>query len=74
MGITKAFFQSSGIAFLFIVISSNLVRYGIMSSPNNFKITSGMPSGLTDFYLPNFVNSFPIILIPMVKGLPESVD
>ena len=74
MGTNIAFFQSPGIAVLFIVISSNLARYGIIASPPYFKLSPGMPSGLTDFFLPIADNRFPIMLILMVKGLPDSVD
>ena len=74
MGTTVAFFQSLGIALLFIIISSNLARYGIMASQPNFKISPGMPSGLMDFFLPIADNHFLIMLILMVKGLPVSVD
>jgi len=74
MGTTIAFFQSPGIALLFIVISSNLKRYGIMASPPNFKIFPGMPSGPTDFFFLIADNCFLIMLILMVKGLPDSVD
>jgi hypothetical protein len=59
---------------LFIVITSNLTKYGIMALPPNFKIFSGMPSGPTDFFLPITDNLFLIMEIPMVKGLPDCVD
>jgi len=68
-----ALFQSPGIALLFIVISSDLERYGIMASPLNFKFSSGMPSGPTDFFLPITDNRLLIMLILMVKGLPGCV-
>jgi len=74
MAITIAFFQSPGIALLFIVISSNLARYGIMASPPNFKISPGMPSGPTDFLLPVDDKRFLIMLILTVKGFPGCVD
>jgi hypothetical protein len=44
-----------------------------MASPSNFKITPGMPSGPTDFFLPIIDNRFLIMLILMVKGLPDFV-
>jgi len=69
METTIAFFQSAGIALLFIVISSSLTRYGIMGSPPNFKISPGMPSGLTDFFLPIADNRFLIMLILNGEGL-----
>ena len=74
MGNTVAFIQSPGVALLFIAISSNLARYGIMASPPNFKISPGIPSGPTDFFLPIADNSFLILLILMVNGLPDSSD
>jgi hypothetical protein len=73
MGITVAFFQSPGIALLFIVISSNLARYGIMASPPNFKISPGMPSGPTDFLFPIVDNRFLIMLILTMKEFPGCV-
>ena len=74
MSNTIAFFQSPGIAPFFIVISSNLARYGIMASPRNFKISPGISSGPTDFFHQIADNPFVIILIIMVKGLPDSRD
>jgi len=74
MGTAIAFFQSPGITLLFIVISSNLASYGIMDSTPNFKISSGMPSGPTDFFFPIADTRFLIMLIPMAKGLPDFVD
>ena len=72
MGTTIAFFQSPRIALLLIVISGNLARYGVMASRNNFKISPGMPSVAPDFFFPIFYNSVLIMLIEMVKRLPES--
>jgi hypothetical protein len=66
MGTTIAFLQSPGIALLFIVISSNLARYGIVASPPNFKISAGTLSGPTDFFLPFADTLFLIMLISMV--------
>ena len=54
--------------------SLNFTRYGIMAPSPNFKISPGMPSGLTDFFLPIADNRFLIMLILMVKGLLDSVD
>jgi hypothetical protein len=73
MGITIAFLQSAGIALFFIVISSNLARYGIMATPPNFKISPGMPSGLTDPLLPVVYKRFLIMLILTMKGFPGCV-
>jgi len=44
-----------------------------MATPLNFKISPGMPSGPTDFFS-IADNRFFIILVLMVKGLPDSVD
>jgi len=63
METTVAFFQSPRIALLFIVISSNPARYGIMASVLNFKISPGMPSGPTDFLHPFAGNCFLITLM-----------
>ena len=71
MGIIIALFQSPGTALLFNVKYSNLARYGIMASPSNFKISSEMPSGPTDFFLPIADNPF---LIMLILGLPDSLD
>jgi len=67
------FFKSSGIALLFTVISSHLASYGIMAFPTNFKISPGIPSSPTDFFLPIVDNRFLIMLIIMVTGLPDCV-
>ena len=45
-----------------------------MASPPNFNISPGMPSGPTDFFFPITDNRFLIMLILIVKGLPDSVD
>jgi len=74
MGSTIAFFQPLGIALLFIVISSNLARYGVMASTLHFNISPVMPFGPMDFFSPIAYNSFLIMLTLMVKGLPDSVD
>ena len=74
MGTTVAVIQSPGLALLFIAISSDLARYGIMASPPNFKISPGMSFGPTDFFLPIADNRFLIMLILMVNGLSDSVD
>ena len=44
-----------------------------MASPPNFKISPGMPSGPTDCFLPTVDNRFLIMLILVVKGLPDCV-
>ena len=45
-----------------------------MASSPNFKISPGMSSDWTDFFLPIADSSFYIMLILMVKVLPDSVD
>ena len=45
-----------------------------MASPPNFKISPGMPSGPTDFFLPIADNLFLTRLVLMLKGLPDSGD
>jgi len=43
-----ALFQTAGRVPLFIVMSSNHARYGIMASPPSFKIYPEIPSGPID--------------------------
>jgi hypothetical protein len=45
----------------------------MMAYPPNFKISLGMPSGPTGFFLP-VADNILIMLILMVKGLPDSVE
>jgi hypothetical protein len=45
-----------------------------MPSPPDFKISSGMPSGPTDFFFPIADKHLLVMLILMVKGLSDSVD
>jgi hypothetical protein len=45
-----------------------------MASPPNFKISPELQSGPTDIFLPIADNRFLIMLLLMVKGLPDSVD
>ena len=45
-----------------------------MASSSNFKISPGMPSGPMDFFLLIDDDHFLIMLILMVKGLPDSID
>jgi hypothetical protein len=45
-----------------------------MASPPNVKLSPGMSSGTTDLLLPNADNRFLIMLILMVKGLPDFVN
>ena len=51
-----AYFQSFGIVALFNDISNSIARYGVMASPPNFRISPGIPSGPTDFFLAIFAN------------------
>ena len=44
-----------------------------MASPPNLKTSPGMPPGPTDFFLRIVDNRFLIMLILMVKGLPDCV-
>ena len=74
MGTAIALFQSPGVELLFIVISSSLARYGIKASTTNYKISSGIPSGPTDFFLPIADNLFLIVLLVTVKGLSDYVN
>ena len=46
----------------------------MMASPSNFKISPGMLSGPTDFFLPIADNRFLIMSILMLNGLPDFVD
>jgi hypothetical protein len=70
MGTTIAFIQLPGKALLSIVMPSNLAKYEIMAFPPNFKISSGIPSFPTNFFLPIGDNRF----LLMVEGLLDSVD
>jgi hypothetical protein len=60
-----------GIAALLIVTSSNRARHGIMASPPSFRISSEMPFGPTDLFLPIAANLFLIIFVLTTKGSPE---
>ena len=53
-----ALFQSAGRLPLFIVMSSNRARYGIMASPPSFRISPQIPSGPIDLFLSNRCYSF----------------
>jgi len=48
--------------------------YGIMASPPKCNFSLKMQSGPKDFFLPIANNRFLIVLILMVKGLPDYVD
>ena len=45
-----------------------------MASQPNFKISTGMSFGPTDFFLPVADNRFLIMVILMVNGLPDCFD
>jgi len=74
MGTTMAFYKSPGRTLLFIVMSINLARYGIMTFQPNFKISPGMPSNPIDFFLLIVDNPFLIMIIVMVKSLRDYFD
>jgi hypothetical protein len=56
-----AFFQSLGIAALFTVAYNNRASYGIMASPPSYRISSEIPFGPNDLFLPIAANLFLII-------------
>ena len=67
-----ALFQSAGRVPLFIVMSSNRARYGIIISPPSFRISPEIPSGLIDlFFFSIAATLFLMILVSMVKGSPD---
>lgn len=73
MGTTIAFF----VVWDSVIVHSNIQKSREVYNhgfPASFKISAGMPSGPTDFFLPIADNRFLMILILMVKGLPDSVD
>jgi hypothetical protein len=74
MGTTIDFFPSPERALLFIAITSNPARYGIMAYPPNFKISPGIQSGPTNFFFPIADSHVLITLMLMVKVLHYSVD
>jgi len=45
-----------------------------MESPTNFKISPGMSSGPTELFFLIVDNSFLIMLIEIVNGLPDSAE
>ena len=64
-------FQSAGRIPLFIVMSSNHARYGIVASPPSFRISPEIPSGPIDLFFPIAATIFLMVFISMVKGSPE---
>jgi len=60
------FFQSAGRVPLFILMSSNRVRYGIMAFPPSFSISLEIPSGSIDLFFSDrcclFPNDFHIMM------------
>jgi len=66
-----ALFQSAGRIPLFIVMSSNRVRYGIVAYPPRFRISPEIPSGPIDVSFPIAATLFLMICLSIVKGSPE---
>jgi len=66
-----ALFQSAGRVPLFIVMSSNHARYGIMASPPSFRISPEIPYGSIDLFFPIAATLFLMIFVSMLKGSPE---
>jgi hypothetical protein len=66
-----ALFRSAGGVPLFIVMSSNRARYGMMASSPSFRIYPGMPSDPIDLYFPIAAILFLMILVSVIKGSPE---
>ena len=67
-----ALFESAGSVPLFMVMSSNLARYGIMAPPPSFRISPEILSGPIDLFFSGRCYPFSLItLILMVKGSPE---
>jgi len=66
-----ALFQSAGGVPLFIVMSRNRARYGIIASPPRFRISPEMPSGPIDMSFPIAATLFLMISLSMEKGSPE---
>jgi len=66
-----ALFQSAGRVQLFIVMSSNRARYGIIASPPSFRIPPEIPSRLIGLFFPIAAALFLTIFVSMVKGSPE---
>ena len=66
-----ALFQSAGRVSLFIVMSSNQARYGILACPPNFRISPEMPSDPIDLFFLIAATLFLMIFVSMVKGSPE---
>jgi hypothetical protein len=67
-----ALFHSAGREPLFIVMSSNHARYGIMAYPPSFNISPEILSGTINYFFFLFTPTFSlVILVSMVKGSPE---
>jgi len=63
-----ALIHSDGRVPLFIVMSSNRARYGIMASPPSCRTSTEIPSGPIDLIFPIAAIIFLMIFVPMVKG------
>jgi len=66
-----ALFQSADRVPLFIVMSSNHARYGIMASAPSFRISPEILSGPIDLFFLIAAALYLMIFVSMVKGSPE---
>jgi hypothetical protein len=66
-------FQSSGTLELFIKILKSLIKYGIIASPPNFKISLGILSGPHDLRFCNLLILCLTFLALITKGSPKHV-
>ena len=69
--VTQLQFQSAGRVPLFIVMSSNRARYGIMASPPSFSTSPEIPPGPVVLLFPIAPTLLLMILVWMVKSTPE---
>jgi hypothetical protein len=68
-----AVFHSAGRIPLFIVMSSNSARYGIMFSPRSYSISPEILSGPIDLFFLIAATIFLMILVSMVDNTSELV-
>ena len=66
-----ALFQPAGRAPLFIVMSSNRARYGIMASATSLRISVGILSGPIGLFFSDRCYSLSNNFISVVKGSPQ---
>ena len=66
-----ALFQSAGRVLLFIVMSSNRARYGIMASPLSFRISPEILSGPIDLFFLITATLFRMTLTSNLNGSHE---